>query len=1050
MPHAPMRIALLSILISGTVFCQEVFINEFHYDNSGGDVGEFVEVAGPADTNLAEYELIFYNGSNNRVYKSLALEGVIPNEAASGFGALAFMTSGIQNGAPDGIALIKDGDVLQFISYEGEFSAEDGPAIGMSATDVRVREASTTPVGSSVQLIGSGSEYDDFSWNEPREESPGKINDGQEFLGGGQPMISLSVHPDLFFEDDGNNAAIARLILTPTPTEQTRVELSSDHLTSRITYPKEVIVTTSGVVEFPVGVVADGVASGIQTLRLTALDPEGVYETSTTEVTVFDVDPPLARGVAIRVACYNLKNGVGSRGSAEYQAVLSILRRLDPDVIVFSEADPDGNFADLRSLIGDLGMPTGSDYFSTTGDAFLNDSYDSGDFGGGQALAVASIWPIKSTVQIGRGDPGRRELARFPLFVEVDVPGLEKDPGFVAVHLKAGNTDADNFRRAVEALRIKEFLDANAYSGTDRNLFVLGDLNEDFEDLLPATYSSNINTLTHVFADGSTLPASYMLGADIAPPNGRLLEYRNFPVPAFEPVAIRVVDSRQLDGARRTYNVMGDARIDYILVSDFTAANALVQTEVYNSILDFRHDGLPKVGNLPNGGASFTASDHHIVFGDFALESAPQIFVSLETEAIDESSKELLTGSVNIFPAPEKEVSVALIADRSRLSLPGSLVVPAGGGTVNFRFSSVNRGRILADRSLRITGRAPGHASGHGFVHLRGDKASGQVLISQYVEPPSGGSPKAIELVNNSGEVIHFGQYPMDIFWAPNGTGDLSHVLVLASGFLNPGEVLVIGGEEVAQYLRDQGMIAAWDGAFIDLDEGYTFYDREGQVSFIKQALFFNGDDALLIKLGSILADTFGVPGEDPGFQWSGGGVSSANQNIALRDDVATGTKGFADPSLRFFRVGIGDELEGLGVAPLLRDDYMDWALSYGLTGVDAAPTADPESDGATNLLEYAFGGEPLLFDPRVDTHPVILSVLGEHYSAIEFSRPLKTGRLEYLLEKSDDLLHWSPVGKILHARAAGDDGRTERVIYRLTEPLTDEPVFLRLLVLLP
>ena len=59
MPHALMRIGLVSILIIGKVFCQEVFINEFHYDNSGADVNEFVEVAGTAGTNLAQYELIF-------------------------------------------------------------------------------------------------------------------------------------------------------------------------------------------------------------------------------------------------------------------------------------------------------------------------------------------------------------------------------------------------------------------------------------------------------------------------------------------------------------------------------------------------------------------------------------------------------------------------------------------------------------------------------------------------------------------------------------------------------------------------------------------------------------------------------------------------------------------------------------------------------------------------------------------------------------------------------------------------------------------------------
>ena len=45
-----------------------LFINEFHYDNSGADVGEFVEVAGTAGTNAAGYRLLLYNGQGGDVY----------------------------------------------------------------------------------------------------------------------------------------------------------------------------------------------------------------------------------------------------------------------------------------------------------------------------------------------------------------------------------------------------------------------------------------------------------------------------------------------------------------------------------------------------------------------------------------------------------------------------------------------------------------------------------------------------------------------------------------------------------------------------------------------------------------------------------------------------------------------------------------------------------------------------------------------------------------------------------------------------------------------
>ena len=95
----------LACLLTSVCHAQLVFINEIHYDNSGTDTGEFVELLGPAGTDLGDYGLAFYNGANGRVYRTETLSGVITEEAGSGFGALAFAVSGIQNGSPDGLVL---------------------------------------------------------------------------------------------------------------------------------------------------------------------------------------------------------------------------------------------------------------------------------------------------------------------------------------------------------------------------------------------------------------------------------------------------------------------------------------------------------------------------------------------------------------------------------------------------------------------------------------------------------------------------------------------------------------------------------------------------------------------------------------------------------------------------------------------------------------------------------------------------------------------------------------------------------------------------------
>jgi uncharacterized protein len=169
-----------------------VFINEIHYDNASTDTGEAIEVAGPSGTDLSGWSVVLYNGTETRrnVYDTDLLSGVLADQGG-GFGttALTYPTDGIQNGAPDGLALVDaDGDVIQFLSYEGSFTAVGGPADGMTSTDIGVAEGSSTPVGHSLQLTGTGTSYGDFTWAAAAENF-GALNFGQTIGegGGGDP-----------------------------------------------------------------------------------------------------------------------------------------------------------------------------------------------------------------------------------------------------------------------------------------------------------------------------------------------------------------------------------------------------------------------------------------------------------------------------------------------------------------------------------------------------------------------------------------------------------------------------------------------------------------------------------------------------------------------------------------------------------------------------------------------------------------------------------------------------------------------------------------------
>lgn len=175
-----------------------VFINEFHYDNDGTDTGERIEIAGPAGTDLTGWSLVLYNGNGGAPYTTTPLSGSIPNQQ-DGFGTIAvppYPSNGIQNGDPDGIALVdNNGNVVQFLSYEGSFTAVGGPANGMTSTNISPpAETSITPVGFSLQLTGTGRESQDFTWSGPADDNFTFVNDGQTFTGngGGKPTFSIS------------------------------------------------------------------------------------------------------------------------------------------------------------------------------------------------------------------------------------------------------------------------------------------------------------------------------------------------------------------------------------------------------------------------------------------------------------------------------------------------------------------------------------------------------------------------------------------------------------------------------------------------------------------------------------------------------------------------------------------------------------------------------------------------------------------------------------------------------------------------------------------
>lgn len=107
------------------------YISEIHYDNTSTDMGEFVEVHLPAGTTSAGFSVVLYNGGSGASYDTDPVPAVTVPANAGAVAVVGYPANGIQNGDPDGVALVDAaGRVVEFVSYEGTMTATNGPAAG--------------------------------------------------------------------------------------------------------------------------------------------------------------------------------------------------------------------------------------------------------------------------------------------------------------------------------------------------------------------------------------------------------------------------------------------------------------------------------------------------------------------------------------------------------------------------------------------------------------------------------------------------------------------------------------------------------------------------------------------------------------------------------------------------------------------------------------------------------------------------------------------------------------------------------------------------------
>lgn len=155
------------------------------------------------------------------------------------------------------------------------------------------------------------------------------------------------------------------------------------------------------------------------------------------------------------------------------------------------------------------------------------------------------------------------------------------------------------------------------------------------------------------------------------------------------------------------------------------------------------------------------------------------------------------------------------------------------------------------------------------------------LIISEYVE--GSGNNKAIELFNGTAASVDLSAYTLEVY--SNG-GTSPNVSAALSGSVAPSETFVFAGTSLADLAQQTTGQGLW-----------------------------NGDDAIVLRRGETVVDSFGQVGVDPGTAWTGGGVSALNQTLRRATSVCSGDTDPSDafdPSAQWVQFAV-DTFDGLG-----------------------------------------------------------------------------------------------------------------------------------------
>lgn len=307
-----------------------------------------------------------------------------------------------------------------------------------------------------------------------------------------------------------------------------------------------------------------------------------------------------AASVDLRIAAFNVFNGIGTDGTAKRNAQDAHVTRTAPDILVLNEvtdADPLAAFAAQH----------GYDHISVSGTEALHS-------------VILSKYTILSSERLP--DPNS-EYTRRPIYAEIDIGHDTKTVGVYAIHNESicgsqcgtTNTPTREFRRAIEWKRINADIASKLTANGDLAVVVVGDYNDDV-----------VRPQDEQFTEEPVI-SGWSAGPDITYP----VLYSLYPKRQVEVNGLKLVEAYNLDGDRATlWAGTPNSALTHPWHIDFISYRGMSLTGVETIDSEATQTGgITKYGSALATTDGRTASDHKMQVADFKVGAASLAPVSL-------------------------------------------------------------------------------------------------------------------------------------------------------------------------------------------------------------------------------------------------------------------------------------------------------------------------------------------------------------------------------------------------------------------------------------